>query len=66
MDSLDKIDYVDTSEAAEILNRSVMSITRWLDKGMFDGAFKDGPFDNSPWRIPRTSVEEVKNSFRPQ
>ena len=55
-----------TVEAGKILNRHKMTVTRWCIRGMFEGAYQDGPFPNSPWVIPAESVEKVRKSFQPQ
>jgi len=54
------------SEAAVSLNRSAMTITRWCKAGIFDGAYQDGPYSNSPWKIPVEAVEKLKASYKPQ
>lgn len=50
-------EYISTSEAAEILNVSIKTITNWIDSEYLT-AFKKGPGITSSWHILRSSVEE--------
>ena len=57
--------YVDSSEAAKMLNLSIISIRALCQRGRFNGAFK---FGNS-WIIPRDSVRnrtKLKAGARPR
>jgi len=53
--------YLRTAEAAERLQVSPRTITRWIDKDYFPGAFKINPeVDNAPFLIPVSDIEEFE------
>ena len=47
-----KSDYVDSSEAAKMLNLSIISIRALCQRGRLNGAFRFG----NAWIIPRVSI----------
>lgn len=50
-------EYISTSEAAEMLDVSIKTITNWIESDYLI-AQKKGPGKTSPWLILRSSVEE--------
>jgi predicted site-specific integrase-resolvase len=58
-------DYMRTTEAAERLGVSTRTITRWVERGYFPGAFKVNPeADNSPYMIPLSAIEALERKRR--
>lgn len=59
-------EYISTSEAAQMLDVSIKTVTNWIEADYLI-AFKKGPGKSSPWRILRSSVEEKlpKNQIQP-
>jgi len=49
-------------DVAVLLNIHVNTVKRWLSNGWFDGAYRLGT--RGDWRIPRRSLENVKNHSR--
>lgn len=45
------------SELSERYDVTVVTIRRWINKEYFPGAYKGGPGDTSPYRIPESAVE---------
>lgn len=54
-------EFINSSEAAKWLNVSTRTITNWVQKGYFQGAFKINPLArNSPYLIPMSAIEEFE------
>ena len=53
-------------EVAIRVRRTPMTVRRWCKKGMFAGAFKDGPYQTSRWYIPEKSVNDYLESLKPK
>lgn len=49
-----------TTEVAEELGVTAVSVQRWIRQGHFPGAHKIGPGRNSPYRIPEAALEEFR------
>lgn len=50
--------FLNASEVAKILKVDRSSVTRWIKKGLIDGAVS--PSDGHQWRIPLASVEKLR------
>jgi excisionase family DNA binding protein len=57
--------YISTSEAAERLGVSKVTIARWIQRDYL-AAEKLGPGVNSPYRIPKSSVDQILNRLPPE
>lgn len=40
-----------------------VTVRRWIDDGLFPGARKKGPYDNSPYVIPLSAVESFEEAY---
>jgi len=49
---------LNASEVAKILNVDRATITRWIKKGLIEGAIS--PSNGHKWRIPISSVEKLR------
>lgn len=49
--------YLNASEVAKLLNVDRATVTRWIQKGMLQGAIRLG--GNQQWRIPFSSYEAL-------
>lgn len=53
--------YYSVQELADEFRRTKVTIVRWIDRGFFPGAYKDGPFENSEYRVPQSGVDHFKS-----
>ena len=49
--------YLNASEVAKLLNVDRATVSRWIKKGVIQGAFR--PDNNQQWRIPLSSYEAL-------
>ena len=49
------------AELAERYGVPPMTILRWIGADLFPGARKRGPYENSPWVIPMSAVEQFES-----
>lgn len=53
-----------TKEAAERLGVTTVTITRWINRGVFPGAYKTGPYRKSAFVIPESDVIAFEEKYR--
>jgi predicted DNA-binding transcriptional regulator AlpA len=64
---MDEEDLLTAPEVAKMLGVTSAAINRWCKLGDFPNAFKLNPSrPKSPWRIPRSDVEALKQKRREQ
>ena len=55
--------FYSVEHVAKELDVSVPTITRWIRQGLFSGAKKKGPFRNSPYIIPQSAIDQMKDQL---
>ncbi len=54
-------DFVSAAQVAKRFDVTSRTIVRWIDEGVFPGAFKVNPsIKNSPYLIPQSSIDEYE------
>lgn len=48
------------AEVAEMFDVVTKTVARWIEAGFLPGSVKKGPYPNSPYKIPHSAVEYLR------
>ena len=51
--------YYSVQEVAAQRRVTIKTVTRWIQRGVLPGSRKKGPYENSPYEVPKSALDHL-------